>query len=96
VGIETALLVGGLAAGAAQQQDTARKTRNAASDARREADIRAKEEKAAGEAAALKTEADAAAASNTRARFMRQTMRANSLLTGGGESPAPTRSTLGV
>lgn len=95
MGIETAILIGA-AASAAQANDTNRKTKNAASDAKREAAVADAQQKAAGEATALKTETDAAVASNTRARFARQSMRANSLLTGGGESPSPARATLGV
>lgn len=97
MGIETALLVAGVAAGAAQQQDTSRRTRHAAEDAKREAAVQTEKAKAESAAAALKTETDAAMAANTRAKFMRQSMRANSLLTGGGESPSPAgRQTLGV
>lgn len=89
-------VIGSAAASVVQSKDTQRRTAHAAEDAKREAAAQSAQDRADGIASALKTETDAATASNTRAKFLRQSMRANSLLTGGGESPSPARTTLGV
>ncbi len=85
------------AATAIQGADSARKARNATKDAQLLAQQETEKARVADSQLKQKTEIDGAVAAQTRSAFAKRALKANSLLTGAGESAAQaTRTTLGV